>query len=633
MTTAIESKPADLAVKSTGQDTWKILLPYGLAILAQFPMLFLYFRDLWGRPHYQPFAIAILATIGIALYRWPFEEKQPFQRSLASDVLMLLGMGSAFLGLLFVEPWFSALSLMLIVTSLLARTMDKESGATLWPCALPLYVYLVLPNGMDVRLITKLQQYSAVYTSRLLDLAGLGHHMNGTVIKVPGQQEYGIEQACSGVQSFFTLLLVAVIFIVMSRRLNVPKIGTAILSIIAGCSCFILSSMPFIGGIWNEALTFAGVGFLIHSFIGFRATALILSAVFWAVFMNTIRILLIPLSEYLLGFDLAHGIAHDVLGYSALALGILLLFSTDQFLLFVFGPVEPTSGESGPFGGVITRFWNSVLSGGSDEVSEGRRRRRGRQPITRGGRLFIWTVAGLMVAFGLFQLTDVQRSWAAEDDLLVRFFDNDVMVDFVKDDMPETIGNWQQVNYEMQDRLIGSDLGQRSDVWQFLSSSGIPAVASLDQTFPGWHELTTCYTNQGWKLVENGRVKRFPSEWLENVPEGEQWSYIEAKFEKSTGEKGYLLFSHFDAFGEGMNAPENWGTLNSFMIRAKNRMSHRIRAQLFQGEAYQIQVFLTSFNDLDEEIVREVNLRFLEIREQVRKRFQDKREQQSLAAK
>jgi exosortase len=632
MTTAIKSKPATKSVATTGRDTWKVLVPYGLAILAQLPMLLLYFRDLWARPHYQPFSIAILATIGLAFYRWPFDQERPFYRSLASNILLALGLGAAFLGLIFVEPWFSALSLMLIVTSLFARTMDKESGGTLWPCALPLYVYLVLPNGMDFRLITKLQQYSAIYTSRLLDLAGLGHHMNGTVIKVPGQQEYGIEQACSGVQSFFTLLLVAVIFIVMSRRLNVPRIGPAILSIIAGISCFVFSAMPFISEGWSEALLLIGVGFLFQSVMGFRAAALILSAVFWAVFMNTIRILVIPMSEFLLDLDLSHGFAHDVLGYSALALGILLLFSTDQFLLFMFGPVEPSSAESGPFGSSIARFWNGVLSGSTEEgESDRRRRRQGRQPITNRGRTFIWVASGLMVLFGAWQVFDVQKSFAQTDDLLVRFFDDNVMVDFGKDDMPENFDTWEQVNYEMEQRFIGSDLGQRSDVWQFRSPT-CAAVVSLDQTFPGWHELTTCYQNQGWKLVENGRARKYPSE-LVDVPEGDQWTYIEAKFEKSTGEKGYLLFSHFDAMGEGMNAPENWGTLNSFLVRAKNRMSHRIRAQLFQGEAYQIQVFLTSFNDLDEELIKEVNLRYLEIREQIRERFRERRKQQALEAK
>jgi exosortase/archaeosortase family protein len=392
----------------------------------------------------------------------------------------------------------------------------------------------------------------------------------------------------------------------------------------------VFSAMPFIGEGWGEVLIVVGVGFLVQSVIGFRAAALILSAVFWAVFVNTIRILVIPLSEYLLGVDLSHGISHDILGYVALALGILLLLSTDQFLLFVFGPVEPSSGESGPFGNVITRFWNRVLAGSPEEESNRRRKRRGRQPINKRSQTFIWTASGIMILFGAWQLFDVQKSFAQTDELLVRFFDDNVMVDFEKDDMPETVDSWKQVNYEMEQRFIGSDLGQRSDVWQFRSPT-CAAVVSLDQTFPGWHELTTCYKNQGWRLVENGRVRRFPSEYID-APEGEQWTYIEARFEKSTGEKGYLLFSHFDATGEGMNAPENWGTLNSFLIRARNRMSHRIRAQLFQGEAYQIQVFLTSFNDLPEELIKEVNLRYLEIREQIRKRFKERRKQQATAA-
>ena len=69
--------------------------------------------------------------------------------------------------------------------------------------------------------------------------------MNGTVVQVPGHESYGIEQACSGVQSFFTLLFIAVVFIVVFRR-------------------------PL-----------------------FRSIILIGSAVFWALFMNTVRIFLI----------------------------------------------------------------------------------------------------------------------------------------------------------------------------------------------------------------------------------------------------------------------------------------------------------------------------------------------------
>ena len=70
--------------------------------------------------------------------------------------------------------------------------------------------------------------------------------------------------------------------------------------------------------IWSEALLIAGVGFLLLSLIGFRAAALVLSAVFWALFMNTMRIMLIPLAKHFIDLDLSHGILHELLGYLAL---------------------------------------------------------------------------------------------------------------------------------------------------------------------------------------------------------------------------------------------------------------------------------------------------------------------------
>lgn len=635
MTTA----PATTIPKTTEKsvtDGWKVVLPYGLALMAQLPMLVLYFKKLWNLPHYQPFAIAILATIGIALYRWPFDQKQPFQRSIASDVLLFLGLAFAFLGMLFVEPWFATLSAMLLVTSLLARTIDRETGTSLWTCALPVYVYLTLPFYLDVRLITALQRYSAVYTSRLLDLFGLGHHMNGTVIKVAsiktaGIKEYGIEQACSGVQSFFTLLLVAVVFIVLSRRIKVPSIGVGFISMVAAILCFVLRATVFSMPIWNECLLLAGVGFLFLSVIGFRATALILSAVFWAMFMNTVRIMMIPIADAKLDMDLTHGIAHDLLGYSALAMGILMIFSTDQFLLFLFGPVEASSGEAGPFGRSITSFWNKVLSGSeSDDETDGRRKRGRRQvPVSRPDRIYIWAVSALMIAMGLFQFVDVQRS-LAQSDLNVRFFDTDVTLDYDQDDIPEFVDTWKQVDYQFQARTRGSDLGQRSDVWQFRSPN-CAAVASLDQTFPGWHELTTCYRNQGWIL--KSRRRKLPKDVLGENAGDDTWPFIEATFQKKTGEKGYLLFSHFDAFGEGIDAPGQWGTINSFLVRARNRMSHRIRSSLFRGEVYQTQVWLSSFNDLNENVKLEVNERYLKIRNQLRIRFQEKKKELDKAGK
>lgn len=593
-----------------------ILWPYLIAIGVQIPMLLLYFGDLWQRPHYQTFVAAILASLGLALYRWPFDARQPFHRSKISDFLFVAGLVASLLGAMFVEPWFVAASVMIIVASLFARTLDKESLTNLWPCALPLFVFLKLPCSFDVQLITKLQKYSAEYTSRLLDLAGLGHHMNGVVIKIPGLQDYGIEEACSGIQSFFTLMLVATIFLVTSRRVRTPKLGYGVLALIAAAVLFVLRiallSSPFL----IDLSTVLIGGLFLFSLLGFQSAALLMSAVFWAVFMNTLRILLIPLAEHFFDLNLASGISHDILGYSVLALGVLLILSTDQFFYFLFGPVEG-SDSSESIGSGISKFWNNILSGGSKEedLEEAKKLQLKRAPVSAGGQRFIWILACLIVALGLFQTVDVYRSWS-HDDFGLRFFDDDMIVDFEKQDMPETFGIWKQVGYLPENRHTAADHGQRSDTWQYRSPShSCSAVASLDQPFPGWHELTICYRNQGWKMTSRKRVNP------EKVGDEEPWPYIKASFKKDTGEKGFLVFSLFNSFGGGFDAPRKYGDWEWFVYAAQNRLSHRVRAQLFQGETYQTQLFSTSFNEYDDELKAELISTHIQMRDRLRSQF------------
>ena len=557
---------------------WKsIALPYAIAIGAQIPMLILYARNLHlDKPHYQTFPIAILATLLIAWSRWPKEAKMPFHRSVFSDVLLVTGLMFAIACVLFKFPSAAAASMMLLVASLLARTVDKETLKSLWPASLPMFVFLSLPSGLDVLLITKLQYYSAICTSRLLDLAGLGHHMDGTVIQVPGREAYGIEQACSGVQSFFTLLFIAVVFIVVFRR-------------------------PL-----------------------FRSIVLLASAVFWALFMNTVRIFLIPLGD-LVDLPLAHGFPHAMLGWGTLIVGAVLLLSTDQFLLFLFGPVDTEIGRSGPFGRFITKVWNSLVSGTTLEGDEkGRRRKkRGRKAITQAGRSVIWGVCGLLALAGVWSSWDVFYAFVNERQG-VRFFDYDVTQPFEEADLPAKLEDWSVVKYKIDNRERGSDLGKRSDRWVYRAPSCVAQV-SLDQTFPGWHELTTCYQNSGWKLK-----KRVRKDAKLEIPDESgnagtvSWPYVVGEFEKPTGERGFLVFSLFNTDGAPVDPPASWNRLTYFISGIKNRLSGRLRTQFFNTATYQIQAFVSGYGELDVDTRTEVEDRYLRLREITRQRYIEK---------
>ena len=548
---------------------WKLIaLPYAVAILAQLPMLILYFRNLYlEKPHYQTAPFAFLATLVIAYMRWPKEARMPFHRSLLSDVLLVLGVLFALVCVIFAWPASGAGSVMFLVASLLARTIDKETLKSLWPAALPMFVYLTLPAGYDIALITTLQRWSAFCTSRLLDLYGLGHYMNGTVIQVPGKEAYGIEGACSGVQSFFTLLFVAVLFVVVYRR----------------------------------------------SF--FRSAILIASAVFWALFMNTVRIFLIPVLDQI-DINVAHGFPHALLGWGTLAVGVLLLLSTDQFITFMFGPVDREAGEAGPFGKLVTKTWNNLISGTPDEQTKKKRSKNARKPITAAGKTAIWVFCGILTLGGLWSSFDVVKSFATAPSY-VRFFDSDVVRPFEENDLPEDIDGWklEEGSYAIDVRDRGSDLGKRSDQWRY-RGAGYSAVVSLDQPFPGWHELTTCYRNAGWTLVD--RVRMDPDD-------GDGWPYVTAEFKQATGERAFLVFALFNSVGEPVDPPAQWNRMVHFLSGVKNRMSGRLRASMFDRSTYQLQAFVTTYGDsFPDKAKRDVESHFLKVREIVKNRFKAK---------
>lgn len=544
---------------------WRILAPYLIAIATQLPMLLLYFRRLWDRPHYQVFPLALIALAVFTYLRWPKGTKRKFQNSGLANFLLLGGLALGLLGYVFVEPWFGAASAACFAASLYARTVEEETSKTLLPLSLLAFFCVRPPFDADQQLITWLQRVSATFTSELLDLVGYAHYMPGTVFIAPGGKSFEVEQACSGVQSFFSLLFVAVLLVVMQRR-N-----------------------------W------------------FRGGLLILSAGFWAIFMNTVRILAIPFADWLFDLDLSTGAPHEVLGYITLLLGILLLLSTDQLLLFVFGPVEAFGEERQSTFRGFTKFWNRVISGQSKPTSQLRRE------MTGTSRMLSWLAAGVLAVGVFWNLFDVYRSWV-NSDLKLRFFDSEVLVPLAENDLPSTLGDWQlgEKGYQVTNRERGSDYGQISNSWTYLAGR-LPVVFSFDQAFPGWHDLTICYRSMGWKEPENVRFTRLPDS--EGNARSKDWNYVVCDFYKDTGEKGFLVFSLFDAFGEAYDCPKRFDYWAALPDRIISRMNHRIRSSLFRGETYQTQAFVSSFGTIDDKTKEEVIAKFLEARELMRDQF------------
>ena len=597
-TTTLNTATSD--TKSSSQWLYKIALPYAIAIVSQLPMLLLYFRDLSALPHYQFFPFAVLATAIFAFWRWPRDLENPFHRSWMSNVLLMGGLFCGLVCILFQAQWFAALSVMLLVASLLTRTTDGESLGSLGMASLPFFTCLMLPMRFDTRLIVWLQQVSAIVTSMILDLIGLKHYKDGVVIRVPGTEGYGIEEMCSGVQSFFTLFFFAVVLIVFFRRAQ-----TNVYQFLAALA---LASFTFIIGMSASIpiLYLIAATIFLYGLMGARATLLIVAAVFWSIFMNTIRIVTIPVAQQWFGIDLVHGLEHALLGYAVLVAGILLLFSTDQLIQFVLGPQDPD-------GGVFARLAKSL----DKKKKSTKRTRRSISTATKG---LIWTSAVVLALCGFVQIGQVGTA-LADPSIKIHFFDPDVTVPFEEGDIPDEIANWQKVDYQKEIRNRSADFGLRSDGWQFRAPRCAPYI-SFDQPFPGWHELTTCYKNAGWSLIKRSRIEPNSKTVTQNGLR--PWPYVEATFEKETGEHAYMLFSFFDGQGDAIDAPASWGGVGSFFIRLKGRMAHKWRSKLFQSECYQNQVFVQTNGPISDDLRNEIRDRYLTIREVIRQRFLEK---------
>ncbi len=185
----------------------------------------------------------------------------------------------------------------------------------------PCLLVLRLPLNLDTRLTAGLQSATSVVSSYLLDLLGIVHRLAGNVFFLRDEALF-VEEACSGVQSIFSLLFCALMLVVWLRRSP--------------------ATIPFY----------------------------IVSAIIWALVMNIVRVTAIAVAQDWYGVDLAHGWKHELLGYSCLAIAGLLLWSSDRLFLVIFFPVPRSEMRHAPANPIVN-CWNKLFARISGVVSHG----------------------------------------------------------------------------------------------------------------------------------------------------------------------------------------------------------------------------------------------------------------------
>ncbi len=279
--------------------------------LAHLPLVLLQCRRLWTLEYYQFFPFAFV------IFGWLFYTRRLrgfWKWDAVSSVLVGLDLGLLAAGTLLNSPWIVYVGALLLCFTVCRSCLDAEYQTSLGYLILLPLITLRLPLAYDVKIISWLQEITTRVGSLLLNYFGFLHIREGNVLEFPGKR-FLVEEACSGVQSLFTVLFLASLIVCGYRRR------------------------------WLHA------GLVLISAIGFAGL------------MNVFRICAISVAWAQFGRDLSTGWQHDLVGYLALASAAFLVFSADAFMDVMFDAVPDVrgGGVSLLFRNPLIVFWNRVF--------------------------------------------------------------------------------------------------------------------------------------------------------------------------------------------------------------------------------------------------------------------------------
>lgn len=305
---------------------------------------------------------------------------------------------------------------------------------------------------------------------------------------------------------------------------------------------------------------------VVHSII------LLAAAVYWVLLANLARVYLCTASEYYFRYDLAddsYG-QHSALSMGMFGLAALLVFCTDRVLLFFSPRARRRTEEVIPSTAPWVRSPLELF------------------PDLNSCWLSSWAIGVLFAGVATLQFWIVGKEIAGEltrPDLNIRKVGENAL--------PAKLPGAARMNYRTEKRNVGNINGEFSQSWGYYVGGKHRCEVSLDYTFTGWHELTTCYRNGGW-LVKDRKVLSFP--------EDPSQQFVRVDLEKRhLGLNGFLLFSVWDDRGERINPPLS--STNKLLRERLDTIWNKLRGESVNrmtAPTYQVQVFVHSYGELSE---------------------------------
>lgn len=264
----------------------------GIAVmlLAEAPLLWKFFVDLWARPQYEFFPLLLAAVPFVAFICLKDVSEDDIRPGGIGVGLMLWTTSLACLavgGAMYLK-WFAPVSTLLLLAGGVWLVGGRGLAKALWPVGALLLLIVPPPGESEGALLVSLRQMAVTAAGRLLDLIGLPLYVHGAVIDIPGDRLM-VEEACSGINSMLAVLAFTVLLAFWKR---LPLV--ALLALLPAAFAF----------------------------------------VFWA---NVGRITLCAVAKGWWGIDLLTGAPHELLGLLLFVGCMALVFSTERLVQAVFG--------------------------------------------------------------------------------------------------------------------------------------------------------------------------------------------------------------------------------------------------------------------------------------------------------
>ena len=539
-----------------------------LPLLGISPLLFLQGMHLWDRPHLQFFPVTIAVVCWIAYSELPKEKKLDGGARFWSAVTILTFSYTLILvAFVFYSPWLAQLALIAAFLSWALVRLYATSLARIAAIWGLLLSTVPLPFAIDERLISKLQNWSSSACASALDALQVPNFLQGNILHIE-QHTLFVEEACSGVTSLYSLISLALIFVVTQRR-----------------SFF-------------------------HSALILFVTPLV------AINGNILRLILISLGFEWWDIDLTKGYQHDAVGLVAFLSSAVALVCFNQLISLIFAPIPKLKSQKSLF----RRCYNSVVGWPFPSLNRGENasnteldlvKKEQNSPKTLVKKfsigpipLFpIFCVVYLLMFIPVLSVVVLrERSAGAyvSPEIAAQF----PTADLIKDDLKN---GWQMTGYNFTSRDMRSNTGQYSHTWRLVKGEKI-VIFSLDFAFLGWHGLENCYRSSGWKVFDIDIKDKSRNDW----------SWVQGRMVNAFGSEGYLWYSLFDEFG----APYNKIFEESDVaVRLPRRtIFDLINQSSFAGPpfTFQVQIFIESGQPLSDDDSSELTELFLELREKIR---------------